>query len=89
LDNGCCAHNHKLKSELKCTTPISPVGVNKTIKRLKTSMCLVDDGIPSFIIKGWFRIFVLLATSTFNLSVTSETFPSLWNQRLFVKFKDR
>lgn len=52
----------------------------KVAKRLKPSKGVGADGLPSFIIKGCYHILIPLLTYIFNLSTTSETFPSLWKQ---------
>jgi hypothetical protein len=59
------------------TAPVSAAEVRKAIKRLKPSKRVGLDGIPSFIIKSCSDIFIPLLTYIFNLSVSSETFPSL------------
>jgi len=50
------------------------------IKQLKTSKCAGLHGIPSFVITGSSHMRTLLLTYIFNLSITTDTFPSLWKQ---------
>jgi hypothetical protein len=64
--------------------PVSAAEVSKAIERLKPSKCVGLDGIPSFIIKGCSDVFIPLLTYIFNLSVSSETFPSLWKETVVV-----
>jgi hypothetical protein len=69
-------------SDLLPTATISAAKVCRDIKRLRSSKCVGLDGIPSFIIKGCFDVFTPLLT--FNLSVTSATFPYSWKQTALV-----
>jgi hypothetical protein len=69
-----------IASDVLPTTPISAAEASKTIKRLRPSKCVGLDDIPSFIIKGCSDVFIPLLTHVFNLSVTCETFPSLWKE---------
>jgi hypothetical protein len=64
--------------------PFSATEVSRAIKRLRPSKCVGLNGIPSFIIKGFSDIFILLLTYIFNLIVTSGTFPSFWKQTAVV-----
>jgi hypothetical protein len=69
--------SHSATSDFLPTAPISAVGISKAIKRLKHSKCVGVDEIPSLIIKGRPHTFISLLIFMFNLSATTETFPSL------------
>jgi hypothetical protein len=62
------------------TVPVSASELRKATNCLKPSKCVGLDDIPSFIVKGFSDIFIRLLTYIFNLSVASETFPSLWKE---------
>jgi hypothetical protein len=70
---------HSLMTDFLPTAPVSAAEVSKAITCLKPSKCVGLDGIPSFIIKDCLDIFIPLLTYIFNLSVASETFPSLFS----------
>jgi hypothetical protein len=75
---------HSLASDFSPTISISAVEVSRALERLKQSKRVDANGIPSFVIKRRFHVFVSLLTCIFNLSPTRKTFPSLWKQTVIV-----
>jgi hypothetical protein len=59
---------------------ISDSDVEQAISRLRSTKCVGPDEIPNFIIKGCSEILTPLSCHIFNLSLLTETFPSLWKK---------
>jgi len=69
-----------VNSDLVSVSLISADKVSTAIKHLKSSKGMGCSGIPSFIMKGFSHVFVLLFVHIFNTSLTSQMFPSLYKK---------
>ena len=63
--------------------------VSSCIKHLKPSKGLSSDGNPSVITKGCSHTFILSLVYGFNISLSSQTFPSLWKTSVIPLYKKR
>jgi hypothetical protein len=71
-------------SEILHLVPVSDSDVLKAIKLLRPSTSVGVDDVPGFIIKGCTDIFVLILKHIFNLNLSQQFLPTLWNQAAIV-----
>lgn len=71
-------YNHRTRNK-----PLNNVGLDDVIdalKGLKEGKAIGQDGIPSFIFKGFVDIFCYPLLSLFNLSLKTKIFSDHWKQ---------
>jgi hypothetical protein len=67
-------------TEVSLVAPISKSDTHSAIKRLWPTESVILDGTTSFVIKGYFGMFVPVLKFAYNLNLTQNTFLKLWMQ---------